>query len=418
MSFLHFVTRGLERESRDATLAEPPDWMWDAWGGGRTYTGKSVTPAKALGLAPVYACVSLLASAVGLLPLGVYRRDGRARVPYPEHVHSDLLHTRPNDEMAADRFWETVTGHLNMWGNAYLEKVTDSLGVVQEMWPIEPSKVTVERHPQTGVKRFRVAGGDRWFDDRTILHIAAFGHDTLKGLSPIGECRQTLGVVMAREEYEGVFYKNGAHISGFVKHPQVMSQPAADRLSDAISRRHADIKNAHKPLVLEEGAEWIPAGMPLRDQQFLEQAQFSVSQIARIFHVPPEMVGGTREKSSLTYSTVEGQSLYFVKFSLSRWMRRIEQALLCDKDLFPDPTGRRDIYPRFNAEGLLRGDSKTRGEFYKLMRDVGAYSPNDILELEDRPPRDGGDIYQDTPQGAAPDTAGAGADDEPTGGEQ
>jgi HK97 family phage portal protein len=381
-------------EARDATLQHAPDWMFEAFGGTRTHAGTSVNTTSVLGLDALWAAVTLLAGSVAQCPLIVYRGEGRTRERARDTWQWNLLHNRPNAEHPADLFYENIVGHENLFGNFYAEKVKarrtgsgDSF--VGELWPIVPSRVTVERDNHGG-KRFRVDGSSDTYGPETILHIPAFGYDGLKGLSPIEASKQTLGTALAREEFEGGFYSRGAVLSGMIEHPAKLGDSAIENLRKSVNAIYGGRGQQHKVGVLEEGATLRTLSPPMKDLEFVAGKQLTVSQIARIFRVPPEMIGGERAAGSLTYATVEGQALHFVKFSLSRWLVRIEQALKHDPDLFPPGT---DLYPEFLVEGLLRGDSKTRGEFYKVMWDMKAITTNEIRERENMTPLEGGDDF-------------------------
>lgn len=390
-------------EQRDFTLAEPPDWAWDAFGATKSLAGPSVNEEVSTRLIPVFACVRLLAESVGMLPLKVYRRqnDG-SRSEQPKAIQYGLVHDEPNREMAADQMWEIVMGHLALWGDAFIEKVYSPAGVVSELWPIYPQAIT--RVYRSGrEKRFEIGGFDKPFTQREILHIPAFGYDGLRGLSPIAQARQALGVQFAREEYEARFYANNAQTGGYIKHPKTLTQPAIDKLKQGWEAKHRGLQNAHRVGVLEEGASFEQLGMPLKDQQFVELGNFSVNQTARMFRIEPPMIGGDKG-GSLTYSTVEGDQIRFVTYSLMRWTNRIAKALHRDRDLFPSP---RALFPEFLLTALLRGDSTSRAAYYRTMREIGVLSPNEIRALENYPPRDGGEAYQDTPTGAAPSDAPA-----------
>ena len=377
-----------------ATLREPPDWLWDAFGASATYTGKSVTETGSLGLIPVFSAVRILATGVGSLPMAIYKGTARKRVLADDTRQWMLFHEDPNPDHSADQWFETVEGHLNLWGNYYAEKVKGA-GVVGELWPLSPAKVKPQ-HDKQGRKVFEVEG-EKTQTDETILHIPAWGYDGLTGLSPIAQARQALGAAFAREEYEARLYSNNGQPGGIVKFPGSLSDEAIRRFKSEWNARMGGLRNMGSIGVLEDGAEWVDTGIPLRDLQFVEGQQFSATQIAMLFQVPPSWIGG-KTGDSLTYSTVEGEALHFVKFSLRPWLVRIERAIRRDRDLFPD----RDMYPKFQVEELLRGDSTAQANFFKSMRELGVYSPNDIREKLGEPPREGGDVYQDTPQGAAP----------------
>lgn len=380
------------------TLADPPEWLTASLS---TWAGENVTVKGALSLVPVFSCVSLLATEIGSVPMIVYRGEGRERERDRGSPAWKLLHDRPNVEQPADLFFETMVGHLNMWGNFFAEKEKGSsgmrtAGVVGNLWPIVPSRVRVDRE-KGGAQRkvFEIDGEPKAYYADRILHVPAFGYDGLVGLSPIGVARQTIGTAIARDRWEGDFYGNGASPGGYLQHPGKLSPGAKADLRAQWEAMHRGSGNRHRAAVLEEGLTWQSAGMPLRDMQFVENASYSTNQIARIFHVPPEMIGGTRE-GGLTYSTVEGQALHFVKFSLRRWLTRIERALHADPDLFPD----KDRRPEFLVEGLLRGDSSGRAAFYKTMKELGAMSVEEIRERENLGPKIEGDTFQESMPGA------------------
>jgi len=384
-------------ESRDTTFGSPEQWLIDALGGGRTAAGVQVSHVKALRLIPVFSAIRIIASGVGSLSIDVFRGTGRDRREAPESWQSRLLRETPNPEQPDDVFRELLCAHVAGWGNAYAEKVkarVNGLDVVGELWPIYPGSVRVDRDRQ-GRKVFEIEGQSRSFTQDTILHVPGFGYDGLQGLSPIQQAKESMGVALAREQWQGSFYQHGAQPSGILSFDKALSENAAARL-----KARWDQRANGEVAVLEEGAKYQPTSIPPRDAQFIETMQWDATQVAALFRVPPHWIGGTTG-DSLTYSTVEGEALHWVKFNLRPWLVRFEKALKHDRDLFPDGPDR-DLWPRFNVESLLRGDTAARAAFYTAMRGIGALSINDIRDEENRPPVPGGDSYQQTPAGAAP----------------
>lgn len=389
------LLRGLGRlpEQRSG-LQYPESWLTAAWGADGSYAGKSVTAEASLGLIPVWACVRLLSGTIGSLPLVVYESsdDGRRRERARTSNEWRILHDEPNPEMAADQLWELVIGHLNLWGNAYLEKVPfqgSDGALAKELWPLSPSKVHVERDERTKEKRFRVDGSTSTYGEDTILHIPGFGYDGLRGLSPIGQARQELGTALAMQEYLGRFVSNNATPAGVIQLPEgqdLEDESARIALRSEWEALYGGLSNAGRVAVLENGASWQALGMPLKDVEFVALQRFGLNTIARLFQVPPEMVGGDRD-SSMTYSTVEGWALNFVTYSLRRWFVRIEKALRRDRMIFPD----RKRYPEFLAEALLRGDSQARANFYKIMAEIESLTINEVRERENLEPLPDGD---------------------------
>jgi HK97 family phage portal protein len=359
-------------------LGQPGDWLKDALTGGQTFSGKTVTIEGSLALVPVYSAVSLLAGATGSLPLIVYRRlgeDGRERA----HTHRTwpLLHDQPNPEMAADEVWELVMAHLLLWGNAFIAKIRDNFGVVTELWPLRPNRVQVGRDNQGN--RYFVVDGNGRYDNRDILHIRGLGTDGLVGLSPVQQARQMLAGAMALEEFTGDFWANDAQPGVVLSHPNKLSPDAAKNLKASWDAAH---KVKGKTAVLEEGITVERLTMPLEDAQFIETQKFNDLRVAQLFRIPPFYLGAA-SGDSLTYSNAETQGIDFVRWSLRRWLIRIEGALLRDPSLFLQ--GQR-FYPEFLVDSLLRADTAVRYGAYKTALDGQFLTVDEVRELENRAP--------------------------------
>lgn len=390
MSLLDRVVAGAV-ERRDLTLKDAEGWRGIV-AGGTTAAGSTVSVTGALGLIPVFASVRVLSESVHVMPCHVYRRMDRGRKRAADTWQYRLLRESPNPEMAPGQFFETLMVHLNLWGNVYLEKVRGSFAGaprVVELWPIEPSKVNPVRNA-AGEKRFEIEGGKTLGPDK-ILHIAGLGYDGLKGLSPIAVAREELGVAVARQGWQAGFYRRGANMGGVINRPvdaPVWTADAADRFKADWSRvwSGGNALEAGGTPVLQDGMTFQQVGMPLRDQQFIEQGQFTAGQIANLFRVPPSMIGAPTG-DTLTYGNREQDAIQFVTFSLLPWMTRITEGLWRDNDLFSS----RQFYPEFLPEALLKGDSAERAQFYTALKQLGVLSANDIAEMENRPIRPGGD---------------------------
>jgi HK97 family phage portal protein len=221
-----------------------------------------------------------------------------------------------------------------------------------------------------------------------VLHIPGLGFDGLVGYSPIAMAKNAIGMGLACDEYGASFYQNGAQPGGVLEHPGVVKDPK--RVRDSWNAIYQGSGNAHRIAVLEEGMKFQAVGIPPEQAQFLETRKFQINEIARIFRVPPHMVGDL-EKSS--FSNIEQQSLEFVKYTLDPWVVRWEQAI--QKALFL-PSEKRSYFTKFNVDGLLRGDYQSRMNGYSVGRQNGWLSSNDIREMEDMnriPVEQGGDLY-------------------------
>ena len=347
----------------------------------------------------VYACVRILSEAVAGLPLHIYRYradGGKERIP--KHPLYHLLHDEPNPEMTSFVFRETLMSHLLLWGNAYAQVVRNGRGQAVALYPLLPSKMEVSRAAngellytyyrdadETGMNP---KGGYITLRRDEVLHIPGLGFDGLIGYSPIAMAKNAIGMSLATEEYGASFFANGANPGGVLEHPGVIKD--IGRVKESWNTAYQGNGNAHKIAVLEEGMKFQAIGIPPEQAQFLETRKFQINEIARIYRVPPHMVGDL-EKSS--FSNIEQQSLEFVKYTLDPWVVRWEQSLQQSLIL---PSEKPSLFIRFNLDGLLRGDYQSRMNGYAVGRQNGWMSANDIRELEDMnriPAVEGGDLY-------------------------
>ena len=365
--------------------------------GGST-SGKVVTERTAMQMTAVYSCVRILAEAVAGLPLNLYKYlpDGGKEKSF-DHPLYRLLHDEPNPEMSSFVFRETLMTHLVLWGNAYAQIIRNGKGEVAALYPLMPNRMTVDRdengqlyysYNRSSDEAPTMKGSTVILKPSEVLHIPGLGFDGLVGYSPIAMAKNAIGMAIACEEYGAKFFANGAAPGGVLEHPGTIKDP--QRVKESWNAAYQGSGNGSKIAVLEEGMKYTPIGISPEQAQFLETRKFQINEIARIFRVPPHMVGDL-EKSS--FSNIEQQSLEFVKYTLDPWVIRWEQSIMRTL-LTPDE--KKQYFVKFNLEGLLRGDYQSRMTGYATARQNGWLSANDIRELEnlDRiPTEDGGDLY-------------------------
>jgi HK97 family phage portal protein len=346
----------------------------------------------------VYSCVRILSEAVAGLPLHFYKytEDG-GKEKAAEHPLYFLLHDEPNPEMTSFVFRETLMTHLLLWGNAYAQIIRNGKGEVIGLYPLMPDRMGVERDSK-GQLYYEytvsmedaptVKGSTVVLPPTEVLHIPGLGFDGLVGYSPIAMAKNAIGMAIACEEYGAKFFANGAQPSGVLEHPGTIKDPT--RVRESWQSTFGGSHNANKVAVLEEGMKYTPISISPEQAQFLETRKFQINEIARIFRVPPHMVGDL-EKSS--FSNIEQQSLEFVKYTLDPWVSRWEQSMA--RSLLTAEE-KKKYFVKFNVDGLLRGDYQSRMNGYAVGRQNGWMSANDIRELEnlDRIPEEaGGDLY-------------------------
>lgn len=356
---------------------------------GSTSSGKMVNERTAMQTTAVYACVRILAETIASLPLHTYMNTESGKEKARDHPIYHLLSDSPNPEMTSFVFRETLMGHLLLWGNSYSQIIRNGHGKVVALYPLLPDKMKVGRSENGEIYYLYTSEGKEYLLRNTeVLHIPGLGFDGLIGYSPIAMAKNAIGMALATEEYGAKFFSNGANPGGVLEHPGVVKDP--HRIRDSWNQVYQGTSNAHRVAVLEEGMKFSPIGIPPEQAQFLETRKFQINEIARIFRVPPHMVGDL-EKSS--FSNIEQQSLEFVKYTLDPWVVRWEQAL--QKALLL-PSEKRAYFVKFNVDGLLRGDYASRMNGYAVARQNGWMSANDIRELEDMnriPAELGGDLY-------------------------
>ena len=383
--------------SRDAPQNSTAGSAYTFFFGGTT-SGKAVTERSAMQMTAVYSCVRILAEAVAGLPLNLYRytEDGgkEKAIDHPLYL---LLHDEPNPEMSSFVFRETLMTHLLLWGNAYAQVIRNGKGEVVALYPLMPNKMTVDRdergqlyysYQRSNDEAIRSKGQTVILRPSDVLHIPGLGFDGLVGYSPIAMAKNAIGMAIACEEYGAKFFANGAAPGGVLEHPGTIKDP--QRVRESWQSTFGGSGNANKIAVLEEGMKYTPIGISPEQAQFLETRKFQINEIARIFRVPPHMVGDL-EKSS--FSNIEQQSLEFVKYTLDPWVIRWEQSI--QRTLLSQGE-KAHYFVKFNLEGLLRGDYQSRMNGYATARQNGWMSANDIRELEnlDRiPAEEGGDLY-------------------------
>ena len=371
---------------------------------GGTASGKYVTERSAMQMTAVYCCVRILSEAVASLPLQFYRyTDDGGKEKAVEHPLYFLLHDEPNPEMTSFIFRETLMTHLLLWGNAYSQIIRNGKGEVVALYPLMPDRMKVDRDEHgrlyyeytvydtddvDGRKGTDKVGRTVRLQPHDVLHIPGLGFDGLVGYSPIAMAKNAIGLAIATEEYGSKFFANGAAPSGVLEHPGTIKDPS--KVRESWQATFGGSGNANKIAVLEEGMKYTPISISPEQAQFLETRKFQIDEIARIFRVPPHMIGDL-EKSS--FNNIEQQSLEFVKYTLDPWVSRWEQAMVRAL-LTPDEKKR--YFFKFNVDGLLRGDYQSRMNGYATARQNGWMSANDIRELEnlDRiPAEQGGDLY-------------------------
>lgn len=353
-----------------------------------TYTGKRVSSQRAMRLTAVFGCVRVLAESIGMLPCNIFKTAGKGKEKATGERLQKLVSLKPNGYMTPQEFWELIVVCLCLRGNFYAYKVK-ALGEVVELLPLDPGSVQPKLN-SNWEPVYQVTFPDGSMDvlgQDDIWHIRILTLDGLVGLNPIAYAREAISLGLATEEHGARLFSNGAVTSGVLRTDSELSDAAYARLKADFEEKHQGLGNAHRPMILEMGLDWKSMALSAEDSQFLETRKFQLEEICRLFRVPMHMVQNT---DRATFSNIEELGMGFINYSLVPYLTRIEQRI--NVGLIRD-SKQGTYYAKFNVGALLRGDMKSRFDAYATAINWGMYSPNDCLELEDRNPRPGGDVY-------------------------
>jgi len=354
----------------------------------RSLSGVTLTETQALEHGPVWSAVKVISETVAMLPWRVFRVEGEFRVLQDSSRLDYVLHRRPNSEMSSFNFREYLVASCLLWGNGYAEIERNSANEVVALWPLHPSRVTPKRDDRVRLY-YAVSspngGGDTNLLTRDVFHVRGPTEDGITGRSVLSLARESFGTGIAAEQFQGAFFGNGAtpsYVISEVEGAPEMSDEGAKNLLKSFEARHKGPVNAGKGAYLEKGFKIEPLGVPQKDAQFIETRKFQVSDVARWFRLPPHKIG---DMEGATFSNIEQQSIDFVVDSIQPWVERFEQE--ADIKLH----GLRNVITKINMNGLLRGDSAARAEYYTKLFGIGVYSVNDIRRREDENPVANGD---------------------------
>jgi HK97 family phage portal protein len=360
------------------------EWHWRPnWGHSLPVeSGVEVSPDTADRLTAVFACVRVIAETAAMLPLHLYRRLPKAgKERATDHPLYSLLHSQPNPWQTAFEFWEMYLGHLVLRGQAFAQKVENRAGEITQLIPLHPDRIKPVALSNTEwvYEYTPIRGARRQFQPTELMRTLAFSRDGICGRSVIEVCREAVGVGIAAEQFGASFLGKGVAPAGILKHPGKLGKDAFQRLTDQLAAR-GGTQNAGKTMIVEEGMDWVQVGMKLTDAQYVELRRFSVSEMARLFRVPPHMI---MDLSQSTNNNIEHQGLEFTTHCEMPWLVRLEQTIW--RDLL-SPEDQADYFAKFNVDGLLRGDILARYQAFAQARQWGWLSADDVRELEDLNP--------------------------------
>jgi HK97 family phage portal protein len=387
MALFDFFKSGKESapiEQRSVTTGDVTISDWDTAFG---YGGKVDK------LSVVYGCVNLRASTIASLPFNLYRETDKGHVPAKDHPYYNLLTKNPNPWQTNYSLWHWLITQLDLHGNAYLQKIRRNDGLVAELVPLNPSQVQISIDEDTGKPRYTmlINGRTYIYENDNIIHVKGYSHNGIYGVSVIEHFRTLFDGYLELEQAGTQIAKNAARPSVIIKHPANLKDEEKEKTKASWQSGFSG-KNSGKAAMLANTytVEAMPGGLSAADSEFIKQKQFTAQRIATdLFRVPLHMLGLT---TTPTYASVEQMSIEWVVYGLAPTIANIEQQI--QKQLLDDSD---EVYFDISVNGLLRGDIKTRMEYYKFAMEHGAMTPNQFHQLEGSglyiDPKDGGDSY-------------------------
>ena len=351
----------------------------------RTGSGVRVSADHSMRLAAVYACVRILSETMASLPFVMYRPradGGKDRVK--DHWLYTLLAKRPNPFQNAFEWREMLQGHLVLRGNAYNRIVSNARGEITQLSPIHPDRIRMELLP-SGDYRYRVSdrqGQESVVPRGEIWHLRGLSSDGMMGLSPIDLARESLGMALAAQDYGARFFANDAKpTGGWIEFPGSFKDSEAKKVFRESYQSAQSGANRGKVLVLENGMKFHEVGVTNKDAQFLELRKFQITDIARLFRVPPHMIA---DLERATFSNIEQQSLEFVMHTMTPWAERWEASI--ESDLLFDGE---ELEIEFDFANLMRGDAASRSTYYQSGIQNGWLTRNEARIAENLNPLTG-----------------------------
>lgn len=367
----------IENSYSNLALSDPKAWDPSLWTmvGNQTLSGENVTEATALTFSAVWNANYILSTTISTLPLHLLEKTDDKTVHVTGNRLYRTMHSEFNPYMTAQVGREVMMSHCLMWGNAYAEIVRSFKGEVIELWPIAPNRIRMDM--KDGVLFYWVKVDNKevpmLYED--ILHVPGLGFNGFQGYSVISMARKSIGLSMAMETFGSLYFGQGTHPSAAITHPNKITD---SKLRKALTKTYAGLGASHRLMLLEDGMTIDTIGIPYDDAMFLQSRVFQVSEIARWFNMPLHKL---KEMERATNNNIESEQISFVTDTNLPWFIRFEQNY--DQQLLSqNQKYQRNMFFRHNVDGLLRGNSKDRAEYYRIMVNIGAMTLNEVREKE------------------------------------
>jgi|TARA_R110002153_G_scaffold15270_1_gene54707 HK97 family phage portal protein len=358
---------------------------WAGLFGTATSSGENVNPKSALSFSAVYSATSIISDTIGSLSCIVYERENENKRRAIEHPIYTLLHDEPNSLMTSFTFFQTLQASCLIYGNGYALIQRAESGRPTALQYMHPDKVSPLLHE--GVLYYKIEGASTPIQASDMVHVPGLSFDGLKGKGIIEVAAENIGLALAAQSYGSEYFKNGGNVSGVLHTDQKLGDAAINNLKNSWQSSYGSKGNRAGTPILEQGLKYQSITIPPEQAQFIQTRKFSIQEVARFFKVPPHLMA---DLDRSTNNNIEHQSMEFVQHCIRPWAKRFEQEL--NRKLFRD-NERQKYFVKFNIDSLLRGDSKSRAEFYNKLFPLGVLNQNDIRRQENMNDIEGGDRY-------------------------
>lgn len=373
--------RSLENPS--STLADPEEWLVELLQGGKTSSGVRINRKTALTYAAVWRAVSLISRDVAKLPLFVHRRlEGGGKEKDRSHRAYSLLKRKPNREMSAFIFKQTLQAHVLLHGNGYAYVFRLGDGSPEEIVILDPEQTYPVREEGRLFYVTEVDGEHRLLLPENVMHLKGLGYDGLIGYSVLAMAASSLGMGIAARDYGGRFFRNDARPSMILEAPGTLNDRAVQQLKQMWNSMHKGLDNSHKLAVLQHGLTAKTIGANARESQLIETREFEIRDVANWFNLPPHKLG---DSSRTAYNSLEQENLAYLQEALDGWLCVWEEE--CEDKLLSERQKEQDSHTiRFRRQALIRADIGARSSFYSTALQNGFLSIDEVRELEDMNP--------------------------------
>jgi len=365
-------------------------------GGASTYTGKTITVTEALKCSTVWVCTRAITEAIASMPLPLLQRGNNGTRHVTENGLYKILQRRPNEYQTAQRFRQLLTHHALNYGNGYARIVRRSAngsspGEIVALYPIHPGSMHAELDDAGALSYIQKlkSGAEKPYSPDEIFHIANITDDGFGGMGAVQAGKQAISLSLALEQYGALFFARGGMPAGALKKTIPFSNdPARAAFRENVEKTYQSIDNAHKWLILEGEWDFKAFGVDPEKAQFILARQFMVAEVSRYYNISPHLAN---DLSRATFSNIEHLALEFIQLTLLPWMTLWEQTIY--NRLLTEKERKAGFYAKHNANALQRGDFQTRMQGYATQLQNGIASINEVRELEEWDPVEGGDAH-------------------------